>query len=65
MQKLFENVANLFKVKTIITMIVGAVFAYMAITGAIGSDYVMTIVTMVISFYFGTQHERSDTTPHP
>ena len=63
--KLLNNIADLFKVKTIITMIVGGVFAYMAITGAIGSDFVMTIVTMVISFYFGTQHEKSSITDIP
>jgi hypothetical protein len=35
-----------------------AVFAYMALTGAIEADNVMLIVSMVISFYFGTQHEK-------
>ena len=60
MQKLLENFANLFKVKTLVTLVVLAVFAFMAINGIIGSDYVMTIVTMVISFYFGTQQKKNE-----
>ena len=54
-----KNFANLIKVKTIVTLVVVAVFAYMALTGAIEADNVMLIVSMVISFYFGTQHEKA------
>ena len=60
MQKLLENIANLIKVKTLVTIVIAVIFAAMAINGNIGSDYVMTIVTMVISFYFGTQHEKGE-----
>ena len=58
MQKLIENLANLLKVKTIVTLSVVAVFSLLALKGSISSDLVMTIVTSVISFYFGTQHEK-------
>lgn len=58
MQKLIENLANLFKVKTIVTMVIVTVFAVLALRGTISSDLVMTIVTSVIAFYFGTQHEK-------
>ena len=56
--EIVKNFANLIKVKTIVTLVVVAVFAYMALTGAIASDNVMLIVSMVVSFYFGTQHEK-------
>lgn len=56
--KVLDNFANLIKVKTIVTLVVVAVFAYMALIGAIEADNVMLIVSMVISFYFGTQHEK-------
>jgi hypothetical protein len=56
--EIVKNFANLIKVKTIVTLVVVAVFAYMALTGAIEADNVMLIVSMVISFYFGTQHEK-------
>ncbi len=53
-----KNLANLIKVKTIVTIIVSLVFAVLALQGRITPDNVMVIVSMVISFYFGTQHER-------
>ena len=58
METLKNNIANLIKVKTIVTVAVIAVFAVMALTGRISSDNVMIIVSSVISFYFGTQHEK-------
>ena len=56
--EILKNFANLIKVKTIVTLVVVAVFAYMALTGKIDADNVMLIVSMVVSFYFGTQHEK-------
>lgn len=53
-----KNLANLIKVKTIVTLVVVAVFAVMAFKGTISPDNVMIIVSMVVSFYFGTQHEK-------
>lgn len=58
MNKMQENLAALLKVKTIVTMVVTAVFAVLALRGTISSDNVMIITSMVVSFYFGTQHER-------
>ncbi len=58
MKQFVENLANLIKVKTIITMVVIAVFAYLALTGAITADNVMIVVSTVIAFYFGTQAEK-------
>jgi high-affinity nickel permease len=56
--EILKNLANLVKVKTIVTLIVVAIYAYLAITGQITADNVMIITSMVVSFYFGTQHER-------
>ena len=58
MKKLWENIANLIKVKTIVTLIVSTVFAVLALRGTISPDNVMIIISMVVSFYFGTQHEK-------
>ena len=57
-KELWQNLAALIKVKTIVTLVVIAVFAVMALTGQLQPDTVMTIVTMVVAFYFGTQAER-------
>ena len=59
MKKLIENLANLVKVKTIVTMVVSVVFAVLALRGNLSPDNVMIIISMVVSFYFGTQHEKA------
>lgn len=53
-----KNLAALIKVKTIVTLVVVAVFAVLALQSELQPDTVMTIVTMVVAFYFGTQSER-------
>lgn len=58
MRDLLKNLAALVKVKTIVTLVVLGVFAALALTGRLEADTVMTIVTMVVAFYFGTQSER-------
>lgn len=56
--EILKNIAALIKVKTIVTMVVISVFAYLALTGAITADNVMIVVSTVIAFYFGTQAEK-------
>lgn len=56
--EIVKNLANLVKVKTIVTMTVIAVFAVLALRGDISPDNVMVIVSTVVAFYFGTQYEK-------
>ena len=58
MKEFLKNLAALIKVKTIVTLVVVAVFAALALQEKLQPDTVMTIVTMVVAFYFGTQSER-------
>lgn len=58
MNVISRNLANLLKVKTISTLVVIAVFATLALRGELNADNVMIITSMVVSFYFGTQHEK-------
>ena len=58
MNDIIKNLANLIKVKTIVTLAV--VFSVLALKGVISADNVMIIISMVVSFYFGTQHEKTD-----
>ena len=53
-----NKIAKLINVKSIITLILCAVFAYLAIIGSISAEQFLTIFTMIISFYFGTQTEK-------
>lgn len=59
MNDFLKNLANLIKVKTIVTLAVIAVFATLAIRGDITPDNVMVIASTVMAFYFGTQHEKT------
>ena len=54
-----KNLAALLKVKTLVTMVVVAIFAVLALRGSITADNVMIITSMVVSFYFGTQTEKN------
>ena len=56
--EILKNIAALIKVKTIVTMVVIAIFAVLSLRGDITSDNVMIIVTSVVSFYFGTVSEK-------
>ena len=60
MEKILNNLAALLKVKTIVTLMVMVVFAVLALGGSIDAEQVMVILSMVISFYFGTQHEKQE-----
>ncbi len=58
MNEFLKNLASLIKVKTIVTLVVLLVFAVLAFAGKVTADNVMVITSMVVSFYFGTQHEK-------
>lgn len=55
MQQIWENLAALLKVKTLVTLAVTGVFVALALAGRLQPDVVMSVVTMVMAFYFGTQ----------
>ena len=58
--EILKNLANLVKVKTIVTLVVISVFAVLSLTGEITADNAMVIISMVVSFYFGTQSEKKN-----
>ena len=60
-EKFLENAANLLKVKTIVTLAVMLVFTVLSLNGIITAENAMIIISMVVSFYFGTQHEKLPT----
>ena len=58
MELLKKRLANLLCVKSIVTVILTAVFAYLAVIRAITGEQFLTVFTVVIAFYFGTQAEK-------
>ena len=55
--KIINRLAALMSVKSIVTMALTGVFAYMACTNQISQDF-MTIYAVIIAFYFGTQSQK-------
>lgn len=58
MDKLLNRLANLLSVKSIVTLVLTAIFAVLAVTGTVSGNDFLTIFLMVISFYFGTQSQK-------
>lgn len=56
-EKISKRIAALLSVKSIVTIVLTGVFAYMAIVGSISQDF-MTIYAVIIAFYFGTQSQK-------
>ena len=57
MELMKKRCANLLSVKSLVTLTLTVVFAYMAVTGQISQDF-MTIYAVIIAFYFGTQSQK-------
>ena len=58
MEIIRKRIANLLSVKSLVTIVLTIVFAYMAVTGKISQDF-MTISAVIIAFYFGTQSQKT------
>ena len=59
---LIDRIQKLFAVKSIVTLALTGVFCALCLNDMIGADQFMTVFTVVIAFYFGTQAEKKSTT---
>lgn len=50
-----ERLAKLLSVKSIVTIVLTGVFSYLSVIGSISGEQFLTIFTVIIGFYFGTQ----------
>ena len=57
-ENILKRLAALLSVKSIVTVVLTAVFAYLSIVGTISGTDFLTIFLMVVSFYFGTQSQK-------
>ena len=61
MERFVESVfRKLLTVKSIVTLTLTGVFAYLAAIGKVTPTDFLTIFTTIIAFYFGTQTARKD-----
>ena len=55
-----QRLSNLLCVKSIVTIILTVVFAYLSIIGKLSEQDFLTVFSVVIAFYFGTQSQRQN-----
>ena len=53
------RIAKLMTVKSLVTMTLTIIFMFLAVSGKIPIHDYMTVYTVIISFYFGTQAEKN------
>ena len=59
MELLQKRLANLLTIKSLVTLTLTGVFAYLTGSGSVTAEAFLTVFTVVIAFYFGTQAEKS------
>lgn len=52
------KLAKLIDVKSIMTLLLTVVFCVLAVTGVVSADQFVTIFTVIVGFYFGTQSQK-------
>lgn len=57
-ETIIRRISNLLCVKSLVTLALTAVFVVLSLRGSIEQDF-MTVYTVIIAFYFGTQAERA------
>ena len=53
-----ERIAKLLTVKSILTLALTGVFCFLSVKGTVSADQFLTVFTVIVSFYFGTQFEK-------
>lgn len=56
---MIKNIAKLIDVKSLVTLILTAVFAVLSLRGIVTAEQFLTVFTVVVSFYFGTQYQKN------
>ncbi|MGN0576435.1 MAG: hypothetical protein ACI4J2_10430 [Ruminococcus sp.] len=56
---MLKNIAKLVDVKSLVTLVLTAVFSILALNGKLSAEQLQTVYTTVIAFYFGTQYQKN------
>ena len=54
-----KQIYKLIDVKSLVTLVLTAVFSFLSISGKLSAEQFQTVFTTVIAFYFGTQHQKN------
>ena len=52
------KLAKLLTVKSLVTLLLTLAFVVLSLRGSLTGQEFLTIFTVIVSFYFGTQHEK-------
>jgi len=58
MERMMKRLANLISVKSIVTVVLTLVFSYLAVCGEVTGREFITVFSVIIAFYFGTQSQK-------
>ena len=58
MDSLLKRLSTLLGIKNLVTVILTLVFAYLSVNNMISSNEFLTVFTVVIAFYFGTESDK-------
>ena len=54
-----DRLSTLLTIKSLVTLASTLVFGALAAAGRLSAQEFLTVYTVIVSFYFGTQHERN------
>lgn len=60
MDLIIKRLANLLTIKSLVTLVATVVFAILAMRDSISGEQFLTIFTMIVGFYFGTQSAKNE-----
>ena len=58
MELIIKRAANLISVKSVVTLVLTAVFSVLALTDRVSGQEFVTVFSVIIAFYFGTQSQK-------
>lgn len=59
MKEIFKKIAKLIDVKSIISLGTTFVFCYLALKELLSAEVFISVYSIIIGFYFGTQFEKN------
>lgn len=65
MEQIKIRLANLISVKSVVTVTLTAVFAVLALRGEVTGQEFITVFSVIVAFYFGTQSQKVQNAQQP
>ncbi len=65
MEQIKGRLANLISVKSVVTVALTAVFAVLSLRGEVTGQEFITVFSVIVAFYFGTQSQKVQNAQQP